>query len=220
MTDQFEADLESGAADTVRMSTYPNLNALHEGLSACRLCAEAGHPIESQSVFSGSQPARLFLIGQAPGIAEGESRKPFSGPSGKRLFKWLEQAGWDEDEFRQRCYISSVTKCFPGKHPNGRGDRVPSATERKLCRSWLDGELALVDPQVIVPVGKLAIELFYEKKTALTNIIGKSIFVDGRHIVPLPHPSGASLWNNAPANFALTEQALAILRSLKDELEL
>lgn len=202
------------------MTVYNNIAALHKDLSTCRLCIEAGHPIESSSVFSGKQSAKLFLIGQAPGIAEGELRQPFSGPSGKRLFKWLAQAGWTEEEFRERCYISAVTKCFPGKHPNGRGDRVPSLAERKLCRSWLDAELTLVNPQVVVPVGKLAIGLFYDKKLRLTDIIGHSIQHEGRRIIPLPHPSGASLWNNAPENLALVHEALDLLRTLKEQLDL
>ena len=199
------------------MTTYTNIDALHDDLRHCRLCAEAGHPIESTPVFSGRQSARLFLIGQAPGGVEGESGYPFSGPSGRRLFRWLEQAGWSEAEFRARCYLSAVTKCFPGKHPNGRGDRVPTAAERKLCRPWLEAELSLVDPAVIVPVGRLAINLFYDNKRPLTDIIGTSKRHQGRLVVPLPHPSGVSVWTNDPENVVRIEQALTILRAFKEQ---
>lgn len=202
------------------MTIYTTLPALHADLSACRRCAEAGHPIESLPVFSGPQSARLFLIGQAPGAAEGDLRRPFSGPSGKRLFRWLEQAGWPEDDFRDRCYVSAVTKCFPGKHPTGRGDRVPTAAERELCRPWLEAELALVNPTVVVPVGRVAINLFFDSKLNLTDLIGTSKVDDGRTIVPLPHPSGASAWTNSPSNMARVEQALTILKELKAELDL
>jgi uracil-DNA glycosylase len=202
------------------VTTYPDIDALHADLRRCRRCAEAGHPIDSPPIFSGAQTARLFLIGQAPGGVEGESRLPFSGPSGKRLFRWLEQAGWREAEFRQRCYVSAVTKCFPGKHANGRGDRVPTAAERALCRPWLDAELALVAPEVIVPVGRLAINLFYEDKPPLVDVVGSSKRHQGRLVVPLPHPSGASAWTNDPENQARVEQALAILGALKEQLDL
>lgn len=202
------------------MTAYPTLDALHTDLSACRLCADAGHLIDSQPIFSGNSAARLFLIGQAPGSVEGESGKPFSGPSGKRLFRWLEQAGWPEEAFRARCYMSAVTKCFPGKHPTGRGDRVPTAAERALCRPWLDAELALVNPAVIVPVGRLAINLFYDSKLRLADIVGTSKRHQQRIIVPLPHPSGASAWTNTPQNVARVNQALAILSALKDQLTL
>jgi uracil-DNA glycosylase len=97
---------------------------------------------------------------------------------------------------------------------------VPTAAERALCRPWLDAELALVNPAVVVPVGRLAINLFYENRLSLTDIIGTSKRDGERTIVPLPHPSGASAWTNASENLALIEGALAILRDLKAELSL
>jgi uracil-DNA glycosylase family 4 len=203
------------------MTDYSDLAALHGALSACRLCAEAGYQIESQPIFSGASMARLMLIGQAPGEVEAPVGQPFSGDAGRRLFRWLARAGWDEREFRASCYITSVTKCFPGRRAKGEGDRVPSAAERKLCRPWLEGELALVEPEVIVPVGRLAVGLFYPPKTRLSDVIGGSIQdEEDRHIVPLPHPSGASRWLNNPRNVGRVEQAIYRLRTLKMELGL
>jgi len=129
------------------MAEYTDLAALHADLTRCRRCAEAGYSIEGQPIFSGPQSARLMLIGQAPGITEMGLGRPFAGDSGKRLFRWLAQAGWDEATFRATCYITSVTKCFPGRNPKGDGDRVPTAAEQKLCRPWLDAQLALVQPK-------------------------------------------------------------------------
>jgi uracil-DNA glycosylase family 4 len=203
------------------MTDYADLAALHEALSACRLCAESGYQIESQPIFSGKSTARLMLIGQAPGEVEAPAGQPFSGDAGRRLFRWLARAGWNEREFRASCYITSVTKCFPGRRAKGEGDRVPSAAERKLCSPWLEGELALVGPEVIVPVGRLAVGLFYPPKTRLNDVIGGSIEdEEGRHIVPLPHPSGASRWLNDPRNVGRVEQAIYRLRTLKLELGL
>jgi len=203
------------------MADYLTLEALHDDLNQCRRCAEAGHRIESLPVFSDPPTARLMLIGQAPGVTEAESRRPFGGDAGRRLFKWLGRAGWREDDFRARCYITSVTKCFPGKAASGGGDRVPTAAEQKLCRSWLDAQLALIHPLVVVPVGMLAIRLFYPAEAKLDEIIGKSIIdADNRRIVPLPHPSGASRWHNDPRHLGKIEAALFALKMIRIELEL
>jgi uracil-DNA glycosylase len=155
-----------------------------------------------------------MLVGQAPGKVEIDSRKPFAGRAGKTLFRWLEQAGLDEGEARERIYISAMTRCFPGPHPSGRGDRVPSTQELELCRSWLEGELALIRPRLIIPVGKLAIGYFLGERP-LDETVGRSHQV--KHIggpslvVPLPHPSGASSWIHAPGHRELVDRALAII---------
>jgi uracil-DNA glycosylase family 4 len=106
-----------------------------------------------------------------------------------------------------------VTKCYPGKHPKGKGDRKPSRAEQKLCRPFLNRELALVQPSVLLAVGGLAIETLLGQRLRLDEAVGRAFMVDGRHILPLPHPSGASLWPNQPENQARLQQALALLRA-------
>ena len=156
-----------------------------------------------------------MIIGQAPGVTECQVKRPFNGTSGTRLFQWLREVGWDETDFRSQQYLTAVTKCYPGKGKGGKGDRVPSRAEQKLCRPFLDQELSLVEPQVIIPVGRLAIELFYERQFKLAEIVGTLKRDDvGRKIVPLPHPSGASLWLNQPEHQAQVARALDILRGL------
>jgi uracil-DNA glycosylase len=114
--------------------------------------------------------------------------------------------------------MTAVTKCYPGKGKGGKGDRVPSRAEQKLCRPFLDQELALVEPQVVVPVGRLAIELFYDRQFKLAEVVGTLKQDDvGRKIVPLPHPSGASLWLNQAEHQAQVARALDILRGLQNE---
>lgn len=233
------------------------LAALHSEMRACRRCLEAGHAITPGAIFRGAAQARVLLIGQAPGVTEVEAQRPFNATSGTRLFKWLGEAGWDEDDFRARHYMTAVTKCYPGKAANGKGDRVPSKAEQALCRPFLDREIALVEPQVIIPVGGLAIKLFYPARAKLKDVIGTAVYFpphtlanpvnfdlkeamqlhwfgdalrdngqrltapgNGRFIVPLPHPSGASLWPNKPANQALIDQAIAILSRLRETLDL
>ena len=195
------------------------LAALHDEITACRRCAEAGYSVESVShlVVSGPADARLMVIGQAPPSEVSSHGRPFSGPAGQRLFKWLAEAGWEEEDFRARCYITAITKCYPGKA--AKGDRRPTAAEQKLCRPFLDRELALVRPEVIVLVGGLAIQTFLGQNR-LEDIVGKVIVRADVRYVPLPHPSGASLWLNAPHNQARVHKALRALGQLRQHLKL
>jgi uracil-DNA glycosylase len=158
-----------------------------------------------------------MVIGQAPPSERSSHGRPFSGPAGQRLFKWLAEAGWEEEDFRARYYITAITKCYPGKA--GKGDRRPTSVEQKLCRPFLDRELELVKPQVIVLVGGLAIETFLGHNK-LEHVVGHVIVQDGVRYVPLPHPSGASLWLNAPQNQARVHKALRALNQLRKDLQL
>ena len=89
-----------------------------------------------------------MTVGQAPGRHEAEvSHLPFSGPAGKRLFRWLAQAGFDEAEFRATQAMVAITRCYPGPHPAGRGDRVPPAPNRRSARrGWRTRDSALIRP--------------------------------------------------------------------------
>jgi uracil-DNA glycosylase len=196
------------------------LDDLYHDLSACRKCAEAGYLIGSSPIFSGHLGAIFMTIGQAPGRQEAEvMHRPFSGPAGKRLFRWLAQAGFDEAEFRASQTMTAITKCYPGPHPAGRGDRVPTRAERTLCAAWLEQELALINPRVLILIGGLAIGKFFGDGATMTERIGKHFERDGRILVPLPHPSGASQWFNVAENKMKLERALAILGQLRVELK-
>lgn len=155
-----------------------------------------------------------MLIGQAPGKVESEGGRPFSGRAGKTLFRWLERAGIDEASARQRIYISAVTRCYPGEHPSGRGDRVPSRDEQAGCADWLENELRIIRPELLIPVGRLAIEKFLPP-LPLSQLIGTSHVVEhagGRSLViPLPHPSGASSWIHQDDNRQLVEKAIGLI---------
>ena len=192
--------------------TDGRLAALQAEMRACRACLEAGYNIEPGAVFSGPAPAALMLIGQAPGITEAQVKRPFNASSGTRLFQWLARAGLEEDDFRRRYYMTAVTKCYPGKHPQGKGDRKPTGAEQRLCRPFLDREIELVRPRVILAVGGLAIETVLGRNVRLDEAVGRTFEVGGRLVLPLPHPSGASLWLNKPENQARLARALDILR--------
>jgi uracil-DNA glycosylase len=175
------------------------------------LCLDDGHAIFPRAVFSGDATAQIMLIGQAPGITEKEAGRPFNAGSGKRLFQWLAEAGIEETWFRRTQYMTAVTKCYPGRSASGSGDRVPSRAEQTLCRPYLDAEIRLVNPILILPVGRLAIGLFFDPSLALEAIIGSQKQVDGRWVVPLPHSSGASRWHQSPDNRARISQAVALI---------
>ena len=193
------------------------LNILHNEMRACRRCLEAGFSITPGAIFSGPASARVMIVGQAPGVTEVEAQRPFNASSGRRLFQWLAEAGWDEDDFRATQYMTAITKCYPGKAPSGKGDRTPSRAEQKLCAPFLERELALVQPEIIIPVGGLAIGRFLGK-AKLVDVVGTAVQdAQGRWIVPLPHPSGASLWLNKPEHQALVERAVEHLYRLRTE---
>jgi uracil-DNA glycosylase len=197
---------------------------LHARLAACRRCLDAGYDIFPRAIHSGGIGARMMLIGQAPGITEKEAGRPFNAGSGKRLFQWLAEAGIEENWFRSTQYMTAVTKCYPGRVPAAKntsrssGDRVPSIAEQRLCRPYLNEEIALINPTLILAVGRLAIGLFYPPGQNLEEIIGTCKQVDERWVVPLPHPSGASRWHQIPANRQLIQQAVGIISQQRKEL--
>jgi uracil-DNA glycosylase len=189
------------------------LNAHRDALGACRRCAHSDDRV--LPIISEAHRPRVMLVGQAPGKSEIEDRRAFTGRAGRTLFRWMERAGLDEPSFRRDVYIAAVTRCYPGPSPSGRGDRVPSPEEQAHCAPWLEAELDLIRPALIVPVGRLAIDRFLEN-APLDRVVGRvhTARVRGRQVelIPLPHPSGASSWVNLPANRALLDHALDHLR--------
>ena len=154
---------------------------------------------------------QVILIGQAPGDKEPKLGRPFAWTAGKTLFKWFHDAlGWTEDETRDRIYFAAVCRCFPGKKDAG-GDRVPDREEIANCSRWLTREFTLLQPRLILPVGKLAIAQFLPI-AGLDTIIGQSFAINhwGQHAdcIPLPHPSGASPWHRIEPGRTLLSNAL------------
>ena len=195
-----------------------DLGELQTQMKSCRLCLEEGYEIYPPAVFSGLKSARFMTIGQAPGITEQEAERPFNAGSGTRLFGWLGKAGIQEDWFRSTQYMTSVTKCYPGRQASSSGDRVPSRREQQLCRPYLEREIELVDPEVIIPIGRLAINLYFPKSKTLKEIIGGQLQIDGRWVVPLPHSSGASRWHQIKENRLLIDQAISLIREHRERL--
>jgi len=192
---------------TGRKSSYRAIGSLQRDLAHCRACAEAGFPLESLPVRAPYAAQRAYMYGQAPGIVEGEERLPWRGRAGRTLRRWLEL---DEEAFYSTFFCASVTRCYPGRAPTGRGDRTPTPGEQELCRFWRDRELALLRPKLIVTVGGLALRSLLGRAD-LTASIGSRLEYDGIPVVPLPHPSGASSWPNVPANKQRPALALGLV---------
>lgn len=186
---------------------YRSVRAVQRDLATCRLCLEAGYPIESLPVVHGTSGQRAYLYGQAPGIVEGSERAPWRGRAGRTLRRWLEL---DEDAFYATFYCASVTRCYPGR-AGGRGDRTPTPAERRLCARWRDEELRLLHPRLILTVGGLAAQALVGARS-LADCIGKSYVVGDAITIPLPHPSGASGWLNDPVNRRRLGKALTHAR--------
>jgi uracil-DNA glycosylase family 4 len=183
---------------------------LQQRIRCCRLCEEHGFIPKAQPLVNGRPDDRIMVIGQAPGhrsIAKGRS---FSGPGGSILQKWLESAGFPPGYLHSHVYLSSLTRCDPGRNPRGDGDRRPSASEIALCKPFLNAELQLLQPEVILLVGTMAIETFFGK-VKLEEVIGTFQEHEGRLFLPLPHPSGISRWLNDPEHLKLHQRALGIL---------
>ncbi len=182
------------------------MNLLEEHRNAVRACSRCFPSGDNAPVVDVPKRTGLVLVGQAPGSTEVTTRLPFTGPAGKRLMGWLERAGLS----RKEVYLSALCRCFPGKAKGG-GDLAPSRTMMQNCRPHLLRELELLRPEVVAPVGGLAIKELLGI-TRLSEAVGETVRRDGIVYVPLPHPSGASTWLNAPENKERLDRALTTLK--------
>ncbi len=192
------------------MPTVAEISRHLAELQRCTRCPHMHRPV----VVGRPVASRILLIGQAPGDKEPKFGRPFAWTAGRTLFKWFQGAlGWTEDETRDRIYFAAVCRCFPGKKPEG-GDRVPAPDEIANCARWLEREFALLRPQLVLPVGKLAITQLLGERP-LADVIGRSFrvkcFDQEADVVPLPHPSGASPWHRMEPGKTLLMKALALI---------
>ncbi|WP_456406135.1 uracil-DNA glycosylase family protein [Thiolapillus sp.] len=178
-------------------------------LRECRCCPDMIPPV----VLGEPVPSPVFSIGQAPGDKEGPAGRPFAWTAGKTLFQWFERIGVDEQRYRENVYMAAVCRCFPGKNPKG-GDRVPTRKEISACSGWMEEEFSLLQPRLVIPIGKLAIgELLPVGK--LTEVIGQQFELElwgvTTSVIPLPHPSGASTWHRTEPGKTLLDKALTLI---------
>ena len=192
---------------TIRPADQERLERHVSRLRRCRRCPR----MKSTPVSGGAVLSKVMLIGQAPGPREPVLRRPFAHTAGRTLFNWFEQfCGMNEAEVRSRIYFAAVCRCFPGKNAGGT-DRVPAPDEIRNCSSWMNEEIEILRPQLVIPVGRLAIAQFIEC-TKLEAVIGRKFRVHRAgqtfDLIPLPHPSGASPWHKIPPGKQLLGRAM------------
>jgi uracil-DNA glycosylase len=190
-------------------------------LLKCRRCPL----MQSKPVSGGAIMSDVMIIGQAPGPREPLLKRPFAHTAGKTLFRWFEEfCGMKEDAVRSKIYFAAVCRCFPGKNSSGT-DRVPAPDEIRNCSTWMDNEIGILQPRLVIPVGRLAIMQFINSATSageavsfpyrLESVIGHKFRSEraGHHfdLIPLPHPSGASPWHKILPGRELTESALKLI---------
>jgi uracil-DNA glycosylase len=155
-----------------------------------------------------------MLIGQAPGWREIETGLPFAHDAGRRLVGWLELAGVSVHDFRERWYVTSVGKCYPGRRPGASVDSPPTRAEVARWTPFLLSEVALVAPPLVVLVGGLAHRFAFGEAVRLDALVGRELNWDaarGASVLALPHPSGASTWLNDPSRTELWRRGITLL---------
>jgi uracil-DNA glycosylase family protein len=174
----------SGAAALI--PERPTLKSLREAAAGCTACPL--HKTGTQTVFGeGLKRARLMLVGEQPGDREDIEGHPFVGPAGKILDKALEQAKIERGD----AYVTNVVKHFKWK-PRGkrRIHQTPRAEEIKACAPWLEAELDVVDPEVLVCLGATAVNAVIGSKARVMKDHGEFLESKlGRTAVPTLHPS-------------------------------
>jgi uracil-DNA glycosylase len=207
--------------ETIRRA---ELLALNRRIRACRLCHTEGFLDEGESLPLARDPEpdaplpRIILVGQSPGLRATNENRPFAGAAGDKLRAWVKMGGIAPEDFWRKIHFSAVTKCYPGRLPGARGDRVPTPREQQLCRPWLDAQLAILKPDIVLLVGLLAIQTCLGRVSSLQSVVGKAVIMEGVRYLPLPHPSGVSRWLNEPENVQAVARAMAIMREWVVEL--
>jgi uracil-DNA glycosylase family 4 len=212
---------ESATQNLTPSTPHPQavLETVQREIAVCTLCVEAGFIPMSLPIFHGHAGQRLMIVGQAPGPSAGERPLPYTGATGRTLQRWLERVGFPPEALHRDFYLTSLTKCFPGPATGSgaKGDRPPSAREIALCARHLDREIAVVRPEIIVSLGRLAAERLdpTARRLPLTDLVGSLRPAERAghafRLLPLPHPSGVSRWLNDPAHSARLDEALVVL---------
>jgi uracil-DNA glycosylase len=183
---------------------------LRELQDAMPRCPDGAAP-----VLSGDGSERAMLIGQAPGWREIETGLPFAWDAGKRLCGWLSAAGIGVDDFRDRWYVTSIGKCYPGRAPGSSVDRPPPRSEIARWAPFVRQELVLVHPRILLLVGGIAHRFAFGDEARLDDLVGRVLDWDGApgaSVLCLPHPSGASTWLNDPSRVELWRRGIGLLR--------
>jgi len=225
--------------------TLKDRESLHTAIFNCTLCKDHGYfvirvqPKWDPTKAKSPNEKWGIIIGQSPGRTELQrSRKSekifagekfeehsgslpiaFRGDAGCRLFEWLKEAGFTYNQICDNFAKTAVTLCYPGKANNG--DRKPTKQEIQLCKPFLEQRINLVNPSVIIPMGKVAINWFFPRVKKLNEVIGekKQWNKDGKNyaVVCLPHSSNVSAWWKLKKNQKCLQDAKSILSEIREK---
>ncbi|MBO5495819.1 MAG: uracil-DNA glycosylase [Oscillospiraceae bacterium] len=176
--------------------------SLKQECALCRSCSlwETRHEL----VFgTGNEQAEVLFVGEGPGEQEDRQGLPFVGPAGKLLDDMLAMIDLD----RSRVYIANIVKCRPP------GNRDPLGIEQEACRGWLDRQIALLNPRIIVCLGRIAAMALISPDFRITREHGRWYDVDGRRIMATYHPSALL------RDVSKRPEAFMDLRSLRKEIK-
>ena len=156
-----------------------DLNKVASEVSVCQLCGLAAG---RKKAVPGEGPAdaEIMLIGEGPGFHEDQQGRPFVGPSGQFLNELLASAGYK----REQVFIANVVKCRPP------GNRDPLPEEMQACSQYLDRQIALINPKVIVTLGRFSMSKWFAGQK-ISAIHGQAKKIDGRVVVAMFHPAAA-----------------------------
>lgn len=200
-----------------------SLSSLEECIRTCRRCHStlSNFDVEPRPIFSGGIGYPIFLLGQAPGRTEYEKRAPFQGDAGKSIKAQFAACGLSN--FERAVYQTSVTKCFPGRRPGSSTDRMPSSAEVKNCLPFLEQQLDLVKPKLLVCLGALSWKAFLSMQEAsepgfclreigvaspngvkVPHMVGRLFQWRSTLVIPMIHPAGSA--NGARAQYPKHDQ--------------
>jgi len=192
-----------------RQARHAALAAEAAGCTACPLYERA-----TQTVFGeGAVDARLVLIGEQPGDKEDLAGEPFVGPAGRVLDDALGEAGIVRDE----VYVTNAVKHFKWQEKGKRRiHQRPNRTEVVACRRWLDAELELVAPDVLVTLGATAGQALFGSAFRIKDAEGAVLDLDGRPLVATLHPSAVLRARERAERDAMFGRLVADLRRAAD----
>jgi DNA polymerase len=193
-------------------ATLDDLAETAEGCTACELYRDA-----TQVVFAeGEGKAKIMLLGEQPGDEEDREGEPFVGPAGAVLDQALQEAGIDKTE----VYVTNVVKHFRWKQgAKTRLHQKPATRHINACRPWLEAELTLVEPAVIVTLGASASQSILGSEIRVTRDHGEIFEWEGLRVIPTLHPSAALRAPEAEDRQRIRRQIVEDLRRARDVAE-
>jgi len=157
----------------------PALTELYEKIAICPDC-DLSRSRNRTVPGEGPESAEIMFVGEAPGFYEDQQGRPFVGPAGRLLEELLSSIGLRRDQ----VYIGNVIKCRPPEN------RDPLPKEIESCRKWLQSQIELIKPKVVVPLGRFSLAWFFPNES-IGRMHGQARYRDGVYYMPMYHPAAA-----------------------------